>query len=183
MKVTPLGIEGAWMIEAQTHKDNRGLFREWFRSDTSENSLLPDFKVIQANTSVSEKGVIRGIHYSDEKSGQSKIVTCTHGSILDSIVDLRAYSKTFGNSVTIELNSENGISVYISAGLGHGFQALENKTAITYLLNKKYDASAEYAINPLDDDLGIEWRKIPVVISEKDSLAPSFNSLKMARNV
>jgi dTDP-4-dehydrorhamnose 3,5-epimerase len=182
MKVTPLDIEGAWLIEAQTHKDNRGLFREWFRSDISENSLLPSFEVIQANTSVSEKGVIRGIHYSDAKNGQSKIVTCTYGSILDSVVDLRTNSKTFGKSVTIELNSENGISIYISSGLGHGFQALESKTAVTYLLNKKYDSNAEYAINPLDKELGIKWRKLPVVISEKDNLAPSFNSLKKAHN-
>jgi dTDP-4-dehydrorhamnose 3,5-epimerase-like enzyme len=84
MKVTPLDIEGAWLIEAQTHKDNRGLFREWFRSDASENSMLPSFEVIQANTSVSEKGAIRGIHYSDAKNGSAALP----GSVTSADFDL-----------------------------------------------------------------------------------------------
>jgi dTDP-4-dehydrorhamnose 3,5-epimerase len=182
MIVTPLGIEGAWLIEAPTYPDNRGLFREWFKDDLAVNSEIPTFEVKQANTSISTKGVIRGIHYSNSVYGQSKIVTCTSGSILDVVVDLRNYSSTFGKSVSIELNAENGMSVYISSGLGHGFQALEEEAAVTYLLNKKFDSTEEYAINPLDDGLGIKWRQIPVVISEKDKFAPNFKTLKIAND-
>ena len=130
----------------------------------------------------SAKGVIRGIHYSNSVYGQSKIVTCTSGSILDVVVDLRRQSSTFGKSVSIELSEESGMSVYISSGLGHGFQALEDKSAVTYLLNKKYDSRSEFAIYPLDHELGIEWRQIPVVISEKDKLALSFKTLRMAND-
>ena len=59
MIVTPLGIDGAWLIEAPTYPDVRGLFREWFSDDLGENSEIPRFEVIQANTSISAKGVIR----------------------------------------------------------------------------------------------------------------------------
>jgi dTDP-4-dehydrorhamnose 3,5-epimerase len=128
MKVTPLGIEGAWLIEARTYPDERGLFREWYVSDLSEFSDIPYFEIKQANTSVSSKGVIRGIHYSNVQDGQSKLVTCTFGSILDAIVDLRKDSKTFGKSLTVELNSNSGKSIFISRGLGHAFQALKKLT-------------------------------------------------------
>ncbi len=178
MKVTPLDIEGAWLIETPTYPDARGLFREWFVDDLNDKFGLPFFQVIQANTSISAKGVIRGLHYSNSQNGQSKIVTCTSGSGLDVIVDLRIKSRTFGEFVTVELSYESGLSVFISSGLGHGFQAYEEKTSLTYLLDKKYDPQAEFSINPLDVDLGINWRQIPVIMSEKDRTSRSFLEIK-----
>jgi len=179
MKVTPLGIDGAWLIEAPTYPDNRGLFREWFTYDLDENSELPRFEVEQSNTSISAKGVIRGIHYSSPAYGQSKIVTCTFGSILDAVVDLRANSKTFGKAVTVEINANDGRSVYIESGLGHAFQALEEKVAVTYLLNKKYNLDLEFGLHPLDEDINIDWKLIEVLISEKDRKSPSFSNFKL----
>ena len=177
MKVTPLGIDGAWLIEASVYPDIRGAFREWFVSDLSGNSELPKFEVKQGNTSISTKGVIRGIHYSMAEDGQSKLVTCTFGSILDAVVDLREDSTTFGKSVTVELDATNGRSVFISSGLGHGFQALEENVAVTYLLDKKYEPSKEFGINPLDRELAIKWKDMPIVISDKDRNAPDFSSI------
>lgn len=178
MKVIPLEIEGAWLIETPTYPDSRGLFREWFVGDLNDKFGLPFFQVLQANTSISAKGVIRGLHYSNSLNGQSKIVTCTSGSGLDVIVDLRIESRTFGEFVTVELSSESGLSVFISSGLGHGFQAYEEKTSLTYLLDKKYEPQAEFSINPLDVDLGINWRQIPVIMSEKDRSSRSFSEVK-----
>jgi dTDP-4-dehydrorhamnose 3,5-epimerase len=174
MKVTPLGIDGAWLIESPTFPDDRGLFREWFLDDLNNNLDIPKFEVKQANTSISNVGVIRGIHYSSPSNGQAKLVTCTFGLILDAIVDLRENSNTFGKSITIELNSNEGHSVYISRGLGHAFQALGDKVAVTYLLNKKYEPELEFGIDPLDRDLAINWKPIEPVVSEKDRIAPSF---------
>ena len=179
MKVTPLGIEGAWLIEARTYPDERGLFREWYVSDLSEFSDIPCFEIKQANTSVSSKGVIRGIHYSNVQDGQSKLVTCTFGSILDAIVDLRKDSKTFGKSLTVELNSNSGKSLFISSGLGHAFQALENQVAVTYLLSKKYCPMNEFGINPLDKDLAINWNSIGIKLSDKDLNSKSFSEAMM----
>jgi len=178
VKVTPLDIEGAWLIETPTYPDARGLFREWFVDDLNDKFGLPFFQVIQANTSISAKGVIRGLHYSNSQNGQSKIVTCTSGSGLDVIVDLRIKSKTFGEFVTVELSYESGLSVFVSSGLAHGFQAYEDKTSLTYLLNKKYDPQSEFSINPLDVDLAINWRQIPVIMSERDRTSGNFLEIK-----
>ena len=179
MIVTPLGIDGAWLIEATTYPDNRGLFREWFTDDLGENTELPRFEVKQANTSISTKGVIRGIHYSSSVYGQSKIVTCTFGSILDVIVDVREDSKTFGKFITVELNANDGFAIFIESGLGHAFQALDENVAVTYLLNKKYNPKMEFGINPLDNEIGINWKSIEVIVSERDRNSPSFSELKL----
>ena len=179
MKVTPLGIDGAWLIESPTYPDNRGSFREWFIDDLDGCNNLPRFEVKQANTSISTKGVIRGIHYSSSIHGQSKIVTCTFGSILDVIVDVREESETFGTSITVDLNANDGLSVYIESGLGHAFQALDENVAVTYLLNKKYNSKMEFGINPLDSEIGINWQSIEVIVSERDHNSPSFSELKL----
>ena len=175
MKVTPLAIDGAWLIESPVYPDSRGMFREWFRADELASNGVPNFAVKQANTSISNAGVIRGIHYSGEKSGQAKLVTCTTGSIVDVIVDLRPDSKDYGKYVSVELNSTVGKCVFISSGLGHGFQALEDQTVVTYLLDKEYSPNNEFGLNPLDPELGIVWPLSSYQISDKDRDAPKFS--------
>lgn len=183
MKIVPLKIQGAWSIHSDIHADERGMFREWFRAEELHN--LPKFDVQQANTSVSSLGVVRGLHFSSEKNGQSKFVTCTSGNVLDAIVDLRPLSSTFGQSVVVELDSRSGISVFISRGLGHGFQALENQSVVTYLLDSKFDPEKEFAINPLDSAISLPWRNIQPIMSPRDRNAPNladFNFLEMLQN-
>lgn len=174
MKVTPLGIDGAWLIEAPTFPDNRGFFREWFVSDFSENTELPEFALEQANTSTSSLGVIRGIHFTKEETGQSKIVTCTFGRVMDILVDLRYKSPTFKKVIKVELDYQNGLSLFITSGIGHGFQSLENNSVVTYLLNKRYEPSKEFSINPMDPELDIGWQAIKPIISEKDLGSPTI---------
>jgi dTDP-4-dehydrorhamnose 3,5-epimerase len=183
MKILPLAIQGAWLIHSEIHTDDRGHFREWFRNE--EFPDLPKFEVKQANTSISNLGVIRGLHFSSEQNGQSKFVTCTSGSVLDAIVDLRPLSSTFGESVVVELDSRSGTSVFISKGLGHGFQALENQSVVTYLLDSKFDPEKEFNIYPLDSVISIPWKNIKPILSPKDRNAPKlmdFNFLEMRQN-
>jgi dTDP-4-dehydrorhamnose 3,5-epimerase len=175
MKVTPLAISGAWLIESPVYPDARGMFREWFKAGALKENGIPEFEVRQANTSISHEGVIRGIHFSDETTGQAKIVTCASGSILDVIVDLRPNSKSFCHHVSVKLFANEGKSIYISKGLGHALQALEDNSTITYLLDKEYDPKTEYGINPLDPDINISWPKENPSFSEKDR---SANSVK-----
>jgi dTDP-4-dehydrorhamnose 3,5-epimerase len=175
MRVMPLAIPGSWIIQSPIYPDDRGMFREWFRSEEWKENGVPLFVVRQANTSISKKGVIRGIHYSSESKGQAKIVTCTSGSVFDVVVDLRPESLTYGEHVEIELSASAGTCVYISSGLGHGFQALENNSVITYLLDKEYSPDEEYGINPVDPYLSIKWPLLDFYVSEKDRISANFN--------
>jgi dTDP-4-dehydrorhamnose 3,5-epimerase len=75
MELTMLGIEGAWFAESPVWSDERGFFREWFKSERIKKVTGRDFNVEQANISSSIKGTVRGIHYSLAAKGQAKWVT------------------------------------------------------------------------------------------------------------
>jgi dTDP-4-dehydrorhamnose 3,5-epimerase len=177
MKVTPLEIYGAWLIESPVFRDERGLFREWFKSEAVEECAGGKFEIAQANVSLSSKGTVRGIHYSMAPKGQAKWVTCVAGSIKDVIVDIRPNSPTFGDWVEVELSGDAGKAVFIDEGLGHGFLALEENTVVSYLMSTPFSAADEYEINPLDQKIGINWDITSdlMKISEKDRMAPSLS--------
>ena len=176
MKLTPLGIEGAWLGESPVWCDERGFFREWFKAEDVKGATGRDFGIEQANISLSSLGTLRGIHYSIAPRGQAKWITCVSGSIKDVIVDIRPASQTFGNWIELELNSDSGKAVFISEGLGHGFIALEDNTAIAYLVSTPFSPTEEFEINPLDEKIGINWgmELSELKISEKDKNAPTL---------
>ena len=183
MKVSPLAIAGAWILESPLYPDERGIFREWFKLEALKENGIPAFEVRQANTSISKKGVIRGIHYSSEINGQTKLVTCTSGSVLDVIVDLRPESKTYGDHLKLELSENLGKCVYVPKGIGHGFQALEDHSVVTYLLDKEYEPNNEFGINPVDPNLNIIWPLLDFHISEKDRESANFSRIKKGQDL
>jgi dTDP-4-dehydrorhamnose 3,5-epimerase len=176
MELTPLGIKGVWIAESLVWSDDRGFFREWFKSTDVKNVTGRDFGIEQANISVSSKGTLRGIHYSIASRGQAKWITCVSGSIKDVIVDIRPDSKSFGKWIEVELSGDSGKAVLISEGLGHGFLALEDNTAVAYLVSTPFSPEHEFEINPLDEKIGINWGMDlnELKISEKDKKAPTL---------
>lgn len=180
MELTNLGIEGAFLAESGVFGDERGFFREWFKTSDIENFTHKKFNVEQANISSSAKGVLRGIHYSLSVKGQAKWVTCVSGLIKDVIVDIRPDSKTFGNWVEVELSGTSGNAVLIGEGLGHGFISLADVSTVAYLVSSPFSPSEEFEINPLDPALGINWG-LPLSelkISAKDKNAPMLEERK-----
>ncbi len=176
MKLTPLGIEGVWLAESPVWRDDRGFFREWFKSANVKNATGRDFGIEQANISLSSKGTLRGIHYRIAPRGQAKWITCVSGSIKDVIVDIRPDSKSFGQWIDVELKGDSGKAVFISEGLGHGFVALVDNTAVAYLVSTPFSPTDEFEINPLDEKIGINWGmdSSELKISGKDKIAPTL---------
>ena len=181
MELIPLEIEGAWLATSSVWPDNRGSFREWFRSSDIKEASGIDFSVSQANFSISHRGVVRGIHYSLAKAGQAKWVTCVSGAIKDIIVDIRPASPTFGQFVALDLEGDSGKVVLIGEGLGHGFISLKDNSSVSYLVSSPFSPMEEFEINPLDPAIGIEWGVNPeeIVLSAKDKAAPSLAERNM----
>lgn len=176
MQLSQLEIEGVWLADSPVWSDERGYFREWFKSNSFENATGRKFSISQANTSLSSKGTLRGIHYSIAPEGQSKWITCISGSIKDVIVDVRRNSPTFGKWIEVELNSAGGKAIFVSEGLGHGFLALEEKTCVVYLVSTPFSPDFEFEINPLDPQIAINWGMDlgELKLSLKDRGAPSL---------
>jgi len=179
MKVTPLQIDGSWVIELSKFQDSRGFFFESFREDVAEKHFGRKFQVKQSNTSVSKKGSVRGIHYALVPPGQAKYVQCQKGSIIDYVIDIRFGSPTFSQFAEIKLSADKPQAIFIEEGLAHAFVALEDETVVTYLVSENYNPDREKGINPFDSDIKIKWPNINLELSEKDKLA---NSLEEARN-
>jgi dTDP-4-dehydrorhamnose 3,5-epimerase len=176
MDIEAFGISGAWVCTPRSHADDRGLFLEWFRGDVLAAETGRRFDVVQANHSVSRRGVVRGIHFADVPPGQAKYVYCPRGAVLDVVVDLRVGSPTYGEHRAVRLDDTDRRGLFIAEGLGHGFCALTDEVDVTYLLSTTYDPAAEHGVDPLDPELSLPWPSDlgDLSLSDKDRAAPSL---------
>lgn len=177
MKVRPFAIEGAFAFTPTQHADDRGVFLEHYRYEALEEAIGHSFVVRQANTSVSRRGTLRGIHYALVPPGQAKYVTTTSGAVIDYVVDLRVGSPTFARWESVRLDDENRNSVYLAEGLGHAFVAVSEVATVTYLVSEVYNPQRELGLSPLDPAIGLV---LPddigeLLLSPKDSAAPTLD--------
>ena len=107
MKITPLKIEGAALIELETFVDERGCFARSFCEQEFKDAGLV-LNVVQSNLSHnSKKGTLRGLHYQAQPKPDPKLVSCINGAIFDVVVDIREGSPTFCRWSGIELTDDN----------------------------------------------------------------------------
>ncbi|MEQ3549053.1 dTDP-4-dehydrorhamnose 3,5-epimerase [Pseudonocardia nematodicida] len=175
MKATELSISGAWMFEPTVFPDSRGSFTAPFQGAAFREALGFDLTVAQTNMSVSDRGVIRGVHYADLPPSQAKYLYVASGVIRDVVVDIRVGSPTFGEFRVVELDADSMCAVYLSEGLGHAFQALTDHAVVGYLCSTPYNPAGEHGITPLDPELALPWAPgIEPVLSQKDRDAPTL---------
>lgn len=175
----PTAIAGVHVFEPIIHGDARGSFHEWFRADAFIDATGYPFIPEQANMSVSAAGVVRGLHFCDTPPGQAKLVTCPAGHVIDLIVDVRAGSPTFGQSLTVELEPRTRRVVHLPVGVAHGFVSLADGSVLTYLTSTGYEPDIERAVDVLDPDLGLDVAGILAAaglgeptLSDRDAVAP-----------
>ncbi len=168
MLFTETELQGAFIIDLDLHKDNRGFFaRSFCINEFTERGLKT--KISQCNLSFNyKKGTLRGMHYQMPPSQETKLVRCIHGAIYDVIIDLRPESPTYLSHIGVELTAENRRALYIPDRFGHGFQTLSDDTEVMYQMGDFY--APEYAGGYRYDDpaFGIEWPLPVTEISEKD---------------
>jgi dTDP-4-dehydrorhamnose 3,5-epimerase len=176
-----LDVEGAWLFTPRIHSDRRGSFLEWFQNAAVLAVSGRSLEVAQANCSVSMRGAVRGIHFSDVPPGQAKYVTCVNGAILDVIVDLRVGSPGYGRWAAVPLDAETRSAVFVEEGLGHAFVTLSHQATVVYLCSTPYAPAREHGVHPLDPGIGIAWPgEVPAILSEKDAAAPSLAEAEAA---
>ena len=172
LKVEETGIEGLKVLDLAVHGDSRGWFKENWQRAKMVGLGIPDFRIVQNNISFNaERGVTRGIH----AEPWDKFVSIARGSVFGAWVDLREGSATYGRVYTCVLDASKAI--YVPRGVGNSFQALEDETAYTYLVNAHWSLELKKTytfVNLADPELGIEW-PIPLdeaTVSEADKNHP-----------
>ena len=161
LRVEETGIEGLKVVELAVHGDSRGWFKEnWQRAKMTALGI-PDLRVVQNNVSFNaERGVTRGVH----AEPWDKFVSVATGSVFGAWVDLRQGSETYGRVYTTRLDPSRAI--YVPRGVGNSFQALEDGTAYTYLVDAHWSAALKGTytfVSLADPALGIDW---PIPLSE-----------------
>ncbi len=176
MHIRELSIPDSYEITPIQRGDDRGVFLEWYRFDKLAEATGHSIVLRQANTSVSKRGVVRGIHFADIPPGQAKYVTATRGAVLDYVIDIRVGSPTFGQWDSVLLDTIDRKAIYLGEGLGHAFVALEDDSTVSYLVTDTYNASREHGINPLDPEIGLVFppEAGEPLLSPKDVEAPSL---------
>ena len=177
LKITPLKLEGTYMIEPNSFKDSRGIFSRYFcKNELSE--IIGNKEIVNVNFSkYYRKGAIRGLHYQKPPYGEVKMPRCVKGKILDIFVDLRQNSKTFLKWDSIELSAENQKMVIIPEGFAHGFQSLEDNSEIIYLSTQYFYSDHEFAFNIKDPVLDI---KLPLPISDISERDENHNFIDLS---
>ena len=181
MTIKETDIAECLLLEPKVYTDERGSFFESYNQESFDRQLGRTVRFVQDNHSISNKGVLRGLHFQKGPFAQAKLVRVIQGEVLDVVLDIRKNSPTFGKHFKVHLSSENQKMLFIPRGMAHGFLALKEETIFVYKCDQFYNKEAEAGIIYNDPDLGIDW-EFPtdqIVLSEKDSLLPSFNALSL----
>ncbi|ACV64797.1 dTDP-4-dehydrorhamnose reductase [Desulfofarcimen acetoxidans DSM 771] len=172
MNVTKTNFKGLFVIETNVHGDNRGWFTETYtKSKFAAQGIDTDF--VQDNQSYSaQKGTLRGIHFQTNPMAQTKMIRCTRGAIIDTVVDLRKGSDTYKQWYSIELSAENKKQMYIPKGFGHAFLTITEDVEVQYKVDEYYSKECDRSIKFNDPEIGIDWGIENPVLSQKDLNAP-----------
>jgi dTDP-4-dehydrorhamnose 3,5-epimerase len=175
MTITPLPIQGAYIVEQPAVQDHRGRFTRFFCAERLAEPLCGR-QIMQINHSFTVKtGAIRGLHFQRAPHAEMKIIRCLSGRVFDVAVDLRKGSLTFLKWVSVELTPTAHQAIIIPEGCAHGFQTLEANCELLYLHTAFYNKAAEGGLRYNDPALSIKWPLPATDLSARDQGFELFN--------
>lgn len=177
MQIIKEPIPGLKLLKPTVFGDQRGYFFESFNAEKMHDLGISD-RFVQDNQSMSQKGVLRGLHFQAPPHAQAKLVAVLQGKVIDVVVDIRSASPTYGQTCKVELSAENKLQLYVPIGFAHGFATLEENTIFSYKCSNFYNQPSEGGILWNDPDLNIEWGIENPILSDKDQVNPLFKDFK-----
>lgn len=165
---------GAYLIEAEEKRDERGFFaRSYCMQEFRQRDI--EFNIAQCSISFNKRrGTLRGMHYQSSPYEEAKLVSCTKGKIFDVIIDLRKDSATYCKWFALELCEDDYSMLYVPKGFAHGFQALEDNSVVFYQISEFYHPECAKGIRWDDPLFSIVWPLGNQTISAKDRAYPLF---------
>jgi dTDP-4-dehydrorhamnose 3,5-epimerase len=172
---TETPLKGAFLINIEPHRDDRGFFARTFCRQEFERHGL-NSSVVQCNISWNAKaGTLRGMHFQTVPHSEAKLVRCARGQIHDVIVDLRTDSPTYRQHFAAKLTDENRQALFIPESFAHGFQTLVDNTEVEYQMSESYAPGHGRGFRYDDPVFGIDWPLAEKIVSEQDLAWPSFS--------
>ena len=169
IKINLKKIKNPIKIKMKRYLDKRGFFQEIFLEKSFNLKLK--FTAIAK----SKKNVIRGLHF-QLKDKQTKFIYVIDGKILDTVVNLKKNSMSFGKVSKFILSE--GEALFIPSHYAHGYECLSTKCSVLYHLEKYRNAKYESGIKFDDKKLKIKWKTKKPILSNRDQNHISFEQFK-----
>ena len=169
MRVESTSIEGMKKLNLNPSNDLRGKFVKIYNEDIYSESGI-SLCIREQYSSISNKGVIRGMHFQLPPYDCDKLVTVIDGSVIDVVLDLRKNSSTYLKWQEVMLCKEKPEALFIPKGCAHGFLALEDQSCMLYNVSSVYNADFDAGI--LWNSFGYEWRETNPLMSSRDQKFP-----------
>ena len=135
VEATP--IPGSAGVRLPVHEDARGWFKENWQREKMVALGLPDFGPVQNNMSFKPRGATRGIH----AEPWDKFVSVVEGRVFARL------GGPAGGAVVrddVPLRARPDAAVFVPRGVGNAYQALEESTTYTYLVNDHWRPDVSY---------------------------------------
>lgn len=175
MKVIASSIPEVLLIEPDVFGDERGFFTETWQSQRYLDAGISG-PFVQDNLSLSQYGVLRGLHYQKPNS-QGKLVYVLQGEVFDVAVDVRVGSPTFGQWVGYTLSADNKRQLWVPEGFAHGFCVTSDMALFAYKCTTFYAPQSEHSIRWDDPEIDIKWPISAPSLSAKDSQAMFLSAM------
>lgn len=172
MKKIETAIPGAFVLELEPIEDRRGFFVHlWSPEDFAAVGLSVQWDHLSIAFN-ERRGTVRGLHYQVAPHEENKLIRCSRGRIFDVLVDVRPGSPAFGRFISEELSADGHRMLFAPPGVAHGYQTLEDRTEVIYLISGKYKPDCARGVLWKDPALGIRWPVPMSVISDRDQALP-----------
>ena len=158
-------IQGCFELQPKVLDDNRGKFVKVFH-ESEFVALELETVFVEEYYSVSDKNVIRGMHFQLPPNDHVKMVYCVDGEVMDVVVDLRLGSPTYGQHAVFQLGANKANIIYIPKGMAHGFCVMSDKAILVYKVSSVYSLKNDMGIHW--DSINIPWPTKTPIISNRD---------------
>jgi len=166
-------LDGTIVFEPDRRQDSLGFVACTFDAEVARTAGLEARDLVQEIHTRTPKGGVRGLHVRTD-GGDGKLVRCTHGAVVDAAVDLRPSSPTYRLWMTLVLDDVEHRSVWLPAGLAHGYQALSATADVCCRVNRIQRPECETPIRCDDPDVAIPWPLPVTLVDGRDESAPAL---------
>lgn len=173
LSVHPGKLSGIEALSASVFEDNRGAFVKLYHRETW-SALGIDGDYVESFVSISDPGVLRGLHFQLPPADHTKVVWVLSGTVMDVVVDLRQFSSTYREHEAFILSpygAPNGICM--PPGFAHGFYVQSGPASLLYMTTTMHKPELDSGVHW--NSCGIPWPETDPVVSARDN---SLGSLK-----
>ena len=172
-------VKGVNVWSMTTNFDSRG--RLFKASTGADSEVFPiPFNTHEHFFTESKKHVFRGMHFQGFPHEVSKVISIVQGKAMDFLFDMREKSPTYGNLQIVELNQVEPKSIFIPTGVAHGYLALEEKTIISYRMDRSFcfKCDSGFSAEIVSDFLPIDLSE--TIQSKRDIEMPKYENFKFS---